>query len=158
MIKQGNVPDNLSEGTPSAGINFADHCARLRQLAKPGSLVYLITDGHALLSGENGMQQDVLRHLMRIGQHCELVICLINDPLELALPETPMKLSATVTDGITRQHLTLGDKDTARDYKAKAVERNQTMQKALIEIGARVLHFDAGKTLEQQLKNSEVAH
>ena len=159
LINKDNVQSGQSEDESNAVIDFADHCARLRQLAKPGSLVYLITDGHALLSRDNQtIKQDALRHLMRISQHCELVVCLINDPLELALPETPMKLSATLTDGVTRQQLTLGDKNTAIDYQRQAIARNEAKQKALVEIGARVLHFDAGKTLEQQLKNNEVTH
>lgn len=158
LIKNNSQSEQVNDES-NAVVDFADHCARLRQLAKPGSLVYLITDGHALLNSDNkSKQQDALRHLMRISQHCELVVCLINDPLELALPETPMKLTATLTDGVTRQQLTLGDKKTAQDYQRQASARNESKQQALVEIGARVLQFDAGKTLEQQLKNNEVAH
>ncbi len=161
--------------------NFADHCARLRQLAKPGSLVYLITDGQALLNNANlhnyqqnslqsspqdlsqaypqgnqeKNQQDALRHLMRIAQHCELVVCLINDPLELSLPDTSIKLTATLTDGMNRQQLALGDKKTAINYQRQATRQNEEKQKALVGIGARVIHFSAGQSLEQQLKSSD---
>jgi len=139
----------------SAMVDFADHCARLRQLAKPGSLVYLITDGQALLDTDSpNHQQDALRHLMRIAQHCELVVCLISDPLELALPETSMKLTATLTDGINRQQLSLGDKTTSLNYQQQAIELSEAKQQSLIEIGARVIHFSSGKTLENQLKNN----
>jgi len=140
----------------NAIVDFADHCARLRQLSKPGSLVYLITDGQALLNinSPNKHQQDALRHLMRIAQHCELVVCLISDPLELALPETPMKLTATLTDGNVRQQLILGDKDTALNYQQQASLQSEAKQKSLIEIGARVIQFTSGQTLEQQLKSS----
>jgi len=135
--------------------DFADHCARLRQLAKPGSLVYLITDGQALLNNANQekQQQDALRHLMRVAQHCELVVCLISDPLEISLPETSIKLTATLTDGINRQQLTLGDKKTAMNYQRQAALQNEEKQQALISIGARVLHYNAGQSLEQQLKS-----
>lgn len=158
------TPSDQNTAQKNAIADFADHCARLRQLAKPGSLVYLITDGQALLNIENQQdsqysnKQDALRHLMRVAKHCELVVCLINDPLELSLPETPIKLTATLTDGINRQQLTLGDKKTAKNYQKLAMLRNDEKQQALIEIGARVLHFSAGQSLEQQLKNSNTSH
>jgi len=135
--------------------HFEQHCARLRHIAKPGSLVYLITDGYALLDTKHC--QHALRHLSKISQHCELVVCLISDPLEQTLPESSMKLPVTLTDGINRQQLTLGDKNTAYHYKNQAIELNKKMQSQLQTAGARVIHFSAGQSLEQQLKASEAS-
>ena len=168
LTQLNNKQSSEQKNKADAIADFADHCARLRQLAKPGSLVYLITDGQALLNNTNqqgnqestlqstlqSKQQDALRHLMRVGQHCELVVCLINDPLELSLPETSIKLTATLTDGMNRQQLTLGDKNTAINYQHQAMIQYEAKQQALVEIGARVLHFSAGQPLEQQLKNN----
>ncbi|WP_019027718.1 DUF58 domain-containing protein [Colwellia piezophila] len=130
--------------------NFEQHCARLRHLAKPGSLVYLITDGHAFRDEQHC--QHALRHLSQVSQHCELVVCLISDPLELTLPESSLKLAVTLTDGINRQQLTLGDKNTAMQYQQQALAQGEKMQLLLQSAGARVVHLSAGKTLEQQLK------
>ncbi len=129
---------------------FDQHCARLRHIAKPGSLVYLITDGHALRDEKSCPH--ALRHLSQISQHCELVLCLINDPLEQALPESSLKLAVTFTDGINRQQLTLGDNNTAEQYQQQAFAQNEKMQLLLQSTGARVIHFSAGESLEQQLK------
>jgi len=131
---------------------FDENCARLRHLAKPGSLVYLITDGYALRDERNC--PNALRHLSYISQHCELVVCLISDPLEQVLPESTLKLSVTITDGKDRQHLTLGDTNTAIQYQQKALEQGDKMKSLLQSAGARVIYFTAGDTLEQQLKNS----
>ncbi len=129
---------------------FEQHCARLRHLAKPGSLVYLITDGQALQDEKNCPH--ALRHLSEISKHCELVLCLISDPLEQALPDSPLKLAVTFTDGINRQQLTLGDNNTAKQYQQQAFAKNERMQLLLQSTGARVIHFSAGESLEQQLK------
>ncbi len=129
---------------------FDQHCARLRHIAKPGSLVYLITDGHALRDEKNCPH--ALRHLSQISQHCELVLCLISDPLEQALPESSLKLAVTFTDGINRQQLTLGDNHTAEQYQQQAHAQNEKIQLLLQSTGARVIHFSAGESLEQQLK------
>jgi uncharacterized protein (DUF58 family) len=141
------------QNTHSFGLShFEQHCARLRHLAKPGSLVYLITDGHALRDEKNCAH--ALRHLSQISKHCELVICLVSDPLEQKLPDSTLKLAVTITDGQNRQQLTLGDTKTAVQYQQQAFEQGEQMQLLLQSAGARVIHFSAGDTLEQQLKYS----
>ncbi|MGL1958513.1 MAG: DUF58 domain-containing protein [Colwellia sp.] len=131
---------------------FSQNCARIRQLAKPGSLVYLITDAQQLALNDTEQQQNSLRHLSQINQHCELVICLIEDPLEQKLPVSAVKLNVTLTDGTHRQQLTLGDKNTATRYQRQALVITEKRQQLLSKTGARVIHFSAGQTLEAQLK------
>jgi uncharacterized protein (DUF58 family) len=134
-------------------IDFDSHCARLRHLAKPGSLVYLITDGQAFINYDDKAQH-ALRHLSRIAQHCELVICLVNDPLEFTLPSSIQKFTVTLTDGNDKQQLTLGHKNTELTYQQQAAVMHADKHKRLQETGARILEFSAGTTLEQQLKNA----
>jgi len=136
---------------------FSSNCARIRQIAKPGSLVYLITDAQVIKSANNQQQQDALRHLTQIGQHCELVVCLISDPLEQSLPSSKVKLNVTMIDNAndnpTRQQLTLGDKATAEHYHQQALNISEQCTNLLTKAGARVINFSAGETLEQQLKD-----
>tara|TARA_R110001583_G_scaffold2068_6_gene15290 strand:- start:18589 stop:19698 length:1110 start_codon:yes stop_codon:yes gene_type:complete len=141
---------------------FNDNCARIRQIAKPGSLVYLITDAQSikdiLMQNTNeqttlSQENSALRHLTQISKHCELVICLITDPLEQALPTSSVKLNVTLTDGNNRQQLTLGDTKTATLYKQEAETVFEQCSKLLTKAGARVISFSAGQTLEQQLKD-----
>lgn len=141
---------------------FDDNCARIRQLAKPGSLVYLITDAQSIKDvlinnpkQPTSLNSEIsaLRHLTQISQHCELVICLITDPLEQTLPISSVKMNVTITDGNNRQQLTLGDKKTANHYKEQAESLFKQCSKLLTKAGARVISFSAGQTLEQQLKN-----
>ena len=140
---------------------FSNNCARVRQIAKPGSLVYLITDAQPIkelltqnneLQSISAQQNNALRHLTQISQHCELVVCLITDPLEQELPTSAVKLNVTLTDGYTRQQLTLGDKDASTQYKQQAEAIFEQCSKLLTKAGARVISFSAGQTLEQQVK------
>jgi len=137
---------------------FESNCARIRQLAKPGSLIYLITDAQQIgLNSEQTsskkIEKNTLRHLSHINKHCELIICLINDPLEQQLPESNSKFNVTLTDGINRQQLTLGDKKTALNYQQQASIINKIRYDLLIKTGARVIQFSSGKSLELQLKD-----
>jgi len=115
--------------------------------------VYLITDAQQLKIADDQQQQNALRHLTQISKHCELVVCLINDPLEQMLPSSSVKLNVTLTDGNNRQQLTLGDKKTAATYQQQAQKINEHCSKLLSKAGGRVIHFSSGQTLEQQLKD-----
>ncbi len=144
-----NANDTLTEANESKTTEhnaFEDNCARLRQLARPGSLVYLITDAQQL-------SKDALRHLSEISRHCELVVCLITDPLEHQLPQSTSKLNVALTDGEQRIQLTLGDKNTITDYQQQASELFKQREQALSKNGARIVEFCAGQSLENQLKN-----
>ncbi len=128
----------------SANKAFEENCARLRQLARPGSLVYLITDG-------NHINQESIRHLSHINRHCELVVCLVSDPLEHDLPSSKYKMNVAVTDGQSRQQLLIGDPASAEKYHQQAHILVQQKQDLLLKAGGRILHFSSGQTLEQQL-------
>jgi hypothetical protein len=123
---------------------FEENCARLRQLARPGSLVYLITDG-------NHISQESIRHLSNISRHCELVVCLISDPLEHNLPSSKYKINVAITDGNSRQQLLIGDEKSSEKYHQQASHLAQQKQDLLLKAGGRILHFSSGQTLEQQL-------
>ena len=125
---------------------FEQNCARLRQLAKPGSLVYLITDAFNL-------SDEAIRHLANVSRHCELVVCMISDPLEQQLPESEHKISVAMTNGdeTERQQFVLGDKALAEKYHQQALNLNSAIEQQLSKAGARLLHFCASEMLETQL-------
>lgn len=123
---------------------FTENCLRMRQLAKPGSLVYLITDGYSI-------SNDSIRHLAHISRHCELVICQIFDPLEHNLPNVKISTPVTLSDGEQRLSLTLGDKRIAKQYQQQAMLFQQRQNSLFSKAHARVFMLDAGIPLEQQL-------
>lgn len=125
---------------------FAQNCTRIRQLARPGSLVYLITDAQHL-------NPEAIRHLSQVSRHCELVVCLINDPLEMHLPDSKLKVAVALTDGQQHQQLTLGDAKTASRYQSQAQHLAEQRNKSLTDAGARLVCFSAASALETQLKN-----
>lgn len=146
------ITEHAEENNPAdiAQISFDENCGRIRQLAKPGSLIYLITDG-------NYLSQESLRHLSNISRHCELVVCLISDPLEKELPATSKKVKVAVTDGLKKQQLLMGDKTLAKQYKTKAEILTQHKESLLFKAGARILHFSAATPLETQLRNGNAS-
>jgi len=53
--------------------------ARLTQHARPGSLVYIISDFR-------GINEQAETHIAKLSRHCEVVLIFIYDPLESSLP------------------------------------------------------------------------
>ena len=53
--------------------------ARLNQHARPGSLVYIISDFR-------GINDQAETHIAKLSQHCEVVLIFVYDPLETSLP------------------------------------------------------------------------
>ena len=125
---------------------FAENCQRLRQLAKPGSLVYLITDGHAI-------SNESVRHLSQLSRHCELIVCLVADPLEIALPSSSQRINVAMTDGKQRQQVTLGDNQSQQTYRDKVDAIIATRKALFSQAGARLLTLSSGEALETQLIN-----
>jgi uncharacterized protein (DUF58 family) len=79
-----------------------DALARLRRVARPGSLVFILSDFYAI-------DDDTRRHLQRLRQHCDVVACQIVDELETE-PLLPGRYA--VSDG--REHGVLDTRTAAR--------------------------------------------
>ena len=123
---------------------FLQNCMRIRQVAKPGSLIYLISD-------VNHINEESVKQLLLAARHCELVVCHVVDSLEISLPDMPHKISVAVTDGQQNQQLVLGDTKTAAEYKNQAKLEQSHRMNLLNKSGIRVIDFSAGQALESQL-------
>jgi uncharacterized protein (DUF58 family) len=65
---------------PNIEFSFQHVLARLNQHAKPGSLIYLISDFR-------GFNRQAENYLAKLARHCEVTLIFVYDPLEQALPE-----------------------------------------------------------------------
>ena len=80
LAEAGDPRQGLQHSAPANGL--AEALLRLRRVAHPGSLVYLISDFY----GIDGADGDCARHLAHLRRHCELVAYQVVDPLELTPP------------------------------------------------------------------------
>lgn len=72
------APDSLSSNGGNASSQVMA-LRRLRRLARPGSLVFVIGDGR-------GLDDAAGKELAELRRHCELGLLLVHDPLEISLP------------------------------------------------------------------------
>ncbi|MFC3093243.1 DUF58 domain-containing protein [Alteromonas sediminis] len=125
-------------------VSFEQACMRLRRLAKPGSLVYLISDFTALTDA-------AIQHIGELRRHCEVQAVHISDPLEVALPTETAAGTVTLFDGEQKQALNLSDKSVTKQYAQQRADYNARLQAVLSPNVAGVMRLSAGLPLTDQL-------
>ena len=116
-------------------------CQRLQRIAKPGSLIWIITDGQHI-------NQQCLAPLTELSRHCDMGAFMITDPLRQGTLALPKQFALPVRDG--QQQLTL----TRQSYDAW-LSQQQSQQQQFIELMGMIKvqpHFiDAAIPLSTQL-------
>ena len=97
---------------------LAQVLARLNQHARPGSLVYIISDFR-------GLNDAAETHIAKLSQHCEVVLIFIYDPLESSLPD---KGRYRFTDELRDMFVDTGDRQRLLSYHQRFTERRQRLE------------------------------
>ena len=121
---------------------FEENLKRLCHLAKPGSLIYLISDF-------NDLDDASFKQLERLARHCELIGCHITDPFELKLPAHQDAL--TVSAGEQRWTLPLMNKSFRDNFAEQAQRVFSERVKRLKRAGMTLLEISASTSLESQI-------
>jgi len=88
LARAGDPATGLSRAAEPAALSAA--LTRLRRVARPGSLVFMISDFYS-------MDEETGRHLSRLRRHSDILACQVIDPLELAPPPAG---HYGITDGV----------------------------------------------------------
>lgn len=96
------------EGHP-VEFNFELGLARLSQHARPGSLIYIISDFR-------GLESNAEHHLRRLAQHNDVVLIQVYDPLESSLPSGGY---FRLTDSRRDVVIDTRDRDRLSDYQQR---------------------------------------
>lgn len=119
LVAAGNPPGSASgglvTGTPPSGL--AEALARLRRVARPGSLVFLISDFY-------GVDAEAGRHLARLARHSDLTAISVLDPLELA-PPPPGRYG--ISDGRARGVIDTGRRGGRERWAQVCTERQAAL-------------------------------
>ena len=127
---------------------FVDACARARRLARPGSLVYLVSDFQNLTS-------QALSHLNNLTKHCEVRAIVVTDPIEHSLPKLNAVQAVNVSDGVTQQRWILGDEKEQQEYAMWRADQNEGISTALSKNKISRYTVSAGAMLDDQLQSMQ---
>ncbi|MBB1390929.1 DUF58 domain-containing protein [Shewanella sp. SG44-6] len=130
----------INQLSPDPGHMFKA-CQRLQRIAKPGSLIWIITDGQHI-------NQQCLAPLTELSRHCDIGAFVVTDPLRQGTLALPKQFALPVRDG--QQQLTL----TRQSYEAWLANQQAQQQQFfalmnLIKVQPKLI--DAAKPLCAQL-------
>lgn len=120
---------------------------QLSMLAKPGTLVYVISDFSTFT-------ENAFTVLGKINRHCEVRPMRIYDPIEQALPKVSGIQDVLVTNGSDDQHILLGDKKLDQQYKQTREYLFAELKSQLSSFGLPLRQISAAFPIEQQLATS----
>lgn len=92
--------------------------ARLNQHARPGSLVYIISDFR-------GINDQAETHIAKLSEHCEVVLIFIYDPLESSLPA---KGRYRFTDDERDVVIDSSNQQRLLSYQQRFIQRQQRLE------------------------------
>lgn len=120
---------------------------QLSMLAKPGTLVYVISDFSTFT-------ENAFTVLGKINRHCEVRPMRIFDPIEQSLPKVHGVQDVLVSNGTDDQHILLGDKNLDQQYKQTRENLFAELKSQLASFGLPLRQITAALPIEQQLATS----
>ena len=103
------------------GSHLNEALLRLHRVARPGSLVFILSDFYAI-------NADTRRHLQRLRQHNDIVACQILDAVEL---EPPPAGRYAITDGTETGMLDTRSVERRRAYADYFADHHQSLQQLM---------------------------
>jgi len=158
-ISSGETFDRFQGKTDQGAIALENVLARLMRHARPGSLVYIISDFR-------GVNDQVESYLAKLSRHCEVVLIFVYDPLESRLPEKGRyrfiaregvygaSLSGTgaATDDKRDLVIDTGDRQRLLKYQQHFAERVQQLEQIAKRMGLALIQCSTTDDPIQRLR------
>ncbi len=119
LVKFSDPKTGLSTLKKSSHLN--DELQRLRRIARPGSLVFLISDFYTI-------NEETQRHLLRLRQHNDVVAIQVVDPLEQSAPPAGRY---SVTNGDEEGVLDMRSHKDQQHYNAFFSQHHRKLKEAM---------------------------
>jgi uncharacterized protein (DUF58 family) len=116
---------------------------RLSQHARPGSLVYIISDFR-------GMNHQVENYLLKLSEHCDVVLIFVYDPLEKGLP---VQGRYRFTDEDREVVIDTSDKQRITNYQLRFEERLQKLKRIALRRGLALIQCNTQDDPVQRLRH-----
>lgn len=129
LVAAGDPVTGLARAAEPGALSQA--LARLRRVARPGSLVFLISDFYA-------MDEDTGRHLSQLHRHSDIVACQVADPLEMAPPPAGRY---GITDGVRNALLDTSSHRGRSHYEARLTRHQASVLGLTLERGIGLIRF-----------------
>jgi len=126
--------------------SFLDVAVRLKRVARPGSLVYILSDF-------NGMEEQAKNYLAQIALHCDLVLINIYDELEYSPPPPGDYM---ITNGDTFGKISVDGKKFNSAVQRSFQEKVHSLNQYCIKHGMRFFSIKSGDDIFQILRENKL--
>jgi uncharacterized protein (DUF58 family) len=133
---------NLEVRDISESSDFYDVAVRLKRVAKPGSVVYVISDF-------NNIDHQSELYLSLIGKHCELILINVYDVLEKHSPPAGNYL---MTNGLRFEKFSIGRDEFADAFRNEFEKKENRLKNFCMKSGIRFLSICTTDDLQQILR------
>jgi len=123
--------------------HFHHALERLQHVARPGSLIYLISDWL-------NTDASTWRSLLALQRHCQLQAFQIIDPLELAIPTFATSDQLPLTNDGQQVIIDPSNQHQTQAYAKAMQQHQQAMLKQWQQLGLTVQQFSAAEPIELQ--------
>lgn len=138
-----NALASSDEPAESADFTFSQALFRLSQHTRPGSLVYVISD----FRGMNGQAEN---YLLKLSEHCDVVLIFIYDPLEKGLPTQGRY---RFTDDQREVVVDTSDKQRLTNYQLRFEERLRKLKRISLRRGLALIQCSTQDDAVQRLRH-----
>lgn len=144
-FKNNSAASNATN--PTTENQSADHALnRLRRVAKPGSLIFLISDFRHMNDHENS---NIESSLAKMSKHNDLVMLFINDPLEQQLPPAGFY---KITDGGKDMTINTYNPTLRSQYQQRFATHQQYLKDLCVKLGIFYINVSTDKPLLESLQ------
>lgn len=133
---------NLSSDKLSEVSDFYDVAVRLKRVARPGSVVYLISDF-------NQIDEKAEMYFSLIAKHCELIMINVFDPLE---KHSPPPGNYMLTDGSVFEKLSITNKRVSQEFEQVFSKKEMKLKQFCLQRGIRYLSVCTTDDLQKMIK------
>ena len=142
-----NALVTLEQPTEKSDFTLQQTLARLSQHTRPGSLVYIISDFR-------GINTQTENYLLKLSEHCDVVLIFIYDPLEKGLPAQG-RFRFTDNQASNHQEVVIDTSDKLRiaNYQLRFEERLQKLQRIALRRGLALIQCSTQDDPVQRLRN-----
>ena len=139
--KPASTPEAHADGANTAFLNALQ---RLHYIAKPGSLIHIISDCAKL-------KQEHFTLLGDISRHCEMKVSIVHDPFEQELPQSTSTQTLSITDGTERASIVLGDNAQSLHYQQQQARHFHSLKTSFAKMRVNPRLVSAARVLDEQL-------
>lgn len=120
-----------------------DLLQRAQQVAKPGTIIHVISDWQRFSTA-------TFTHLQALQRHCSLQVIQCVDPLEHQFPVALAQQDVALSDGDQRLEFAAGDTAQREAYSARYIDHQQQLFRQFQQLNLELHQFSAARALEEQ--------